>query len=44
MVDEKKVSLVKVETLNNSTDVLTKSMNTEKFSWCRETMDIAGLG
>ena len=43
MVEEKKVFLVKVDTLNNVADALMKSMRTEKFSWCRETISIAGL-
>ena len=35
--------LVKVDTLKNTTDVLTKSVSYEKFSWCRETMGVLGL-
>jgi hypothetical protein len=38
MVEEKKVLLVKVDTLENVADSLTKSVSTEKFSWCRESM------
>ena len=43
MIEEKKVLLVKVDTLKNTTDALTKSVSSEKFSWCKETMGIAGL-
>ena len=43
MVEEKKVLLVKVDTLKDVVDALTKSVSTEKFSWCRETMGIVGL-
>eukprot|EP00253_Pinus_taeda_P018095 PITA_18095 len=41
MIDDKKVLLVKVDTLKNITDALTKSVSSEKFSWCRETMGVA---
>jgi hypothetical protein len=43
MIEEKKVSLMKVDTLKNVADSLTKSMSTEKFSWCRGSMGIAAL-
>jgi len=43
MVEEKKVLLVKVDTLKNIVDALKKYVNTEKISWCRETMGIAGI-
>jgi hypothetical protein len=43
MVEEKKVLLEKVDTLKNVADSLTKSMSTEKFSWCRVTMGIVSL-
>ena len=43
MVEEKKVLLEKVDTLKNVVDSLTKSVSTEKFSWCRVTMGIAAL-
>ena len=43
MVEEKKVLLEKVDTLKNVADLLTKSVSTEKFSWCRVTMGIAAL-
>jgi hypothetical protein len=43
MVEEKKVLLMKVETLNNVADSLKKSMRTEKFSWCRGSMGIDSL-
>jgi len=35
--------LVKVDTLKNVVDPLTKSMSTAEFSWCRETMGVAWL-
>ena len=44
MIEDKKVLLVKVDTLKNTADALTTSMSFEKFSWCRETMGVAGLG
>jgi hypothetical protein len=43
MVEEKKVFLIKVGTLKNVADSLTKSMSAEKFSWCRGSMGIASL-
>jgi hypothetical protein len=43
MIEEKKVSLMRVDTLNNVVDSLTKSLSTEKFSWCRGSMGIATL-
>ena len=43
MVEEKKGLLMKVETLKNVGDSLTKSMRTEKFSWCRGSMGIVSL-
>eukprot|EP00253_Pinus_taeda_P024973 PITA_24973 len=43
MIEDKKVLRVKVDTLKNTTDALTKSVRSEKFSWCRETMGISGL-
>ena len=43
MIEDKKVLLVKVETLKNTADALTKSVSSQKFSWCRETMGISGL-
>eukprot|EP00253_Pinus_taeda_P005025 PITA_05025 len=43
MTEDKKVLLVKVDTLKNTANALTKSMNSEKFSWCRETMGVVGL-
>eukprot|EP00253_Pinus_taeda_P026901 PITA_26901 len=43
MIENKKVLLVKVDTLKNTADALTKSMSFEKFSWCRETMGVSGL-
>ena len=43
MVVEKKVLLMKVDTLKNVADSLTKSVSIEKFSWCRGSMGIAAL-
>jgi len=43
MIEDKKVLLVKVDTLENNADALTKFVSSEKFSWCRETMGISGL-
>ena len=43
VIEDKKVLLVKVHTLKNTADALTKSMRFEKFSWCRETMGVSGL-
>eukprot|EP00253_Pinus_taeda_P012555 PITA_12555 len=43
MIEDKKVLLVKVDTLKNTTDALTKSVSSKKFSWCRETMGVSGL-
>jgi hypothetical protein len=43
MVEEKKVLLMKVDTLKNVADSLTKYVSTEKFSWCRGSMGIVAL-
>ena len=43
MVEENKVLLIKVDTLKNVVDSLTKSMRTENFSWCRGSMGIVAL-
>jgi hypothetical protein len=43
MVEEKTVFLMKVDTLKNVVDSLTKSVSTEKFSWCRGYMGIDAL-
>jgi hypothetical protein len=43
MVQEKKVLLMKMDTLKNVADSLTKSMSTEKFSWCRGSMGNVSL-
>ena len=43
MREDKKVLPVKVDTLKNIADALTKYVSSEKFSWCRETMGIIGL-
>jgi len=40
---ERKASLEKVDTLENVSNSLIKSMNTKKFSWYREAMGIAAL-
>ena len=43
MVEEKKVLLVKVDTMENVANPLTKSVSIEKLSWCRESMGIYAL-
>jgi len=43
MIEDKKVLLVKVDTLKNTADALTKSVSFEKFTWCREAIGISGL-
>eukprot|EP00253_Pinus_taeda_P014607 PITA_14607 len=43
MIEDKKVLLVKVDTLKNTADALTKSVSSENFSWCTETMGISGI-
>ena len=43
MVEDKKVLLEKVDTMKNVADSLTKSVSTEKLSWCRESMGIDSL-
>ena len=43
MVESMKVLLEKVDTLENVADSLTKSMSTEKFSWCRAAIGISAL-
>jgi len=43
MIEDKKVLLVKVDTLKNTANTLTKSVSFKKFSWCREAMGISRL-
>ena len=43
IIEDKKVLLVKVDTLKNNVDASTKYVSSQKFSWCRETMGIAGI-
>jgi hypothetical protein len=43
MVEEKKILLMKVDTLKNVADSLTKSVSIEKFSWCIGSMAIFSL-
>ena len=43
MIEDKKVLLVKVDTLKNTVDALKKSVSSKNFSWCREAMGISGL-
>ena len=43
MIEDKRVLLVKVETLKNVANALIKSVSTQKFSWCRETMGVVEL-
>ena len=35
--------LVKVDTLKNVADALKKSVSTQNFSWCRDTMGVEEL-
>ena len=43
MIENKKVLLLKVDTLKNTANSLTKSVSFEKFFWCRETMGVSRL-
>jgi hypothetical protein len=43
MVEEKKVLMMKVDTLKNVADSLKKIVSTEKFSWCKGSMGIIAL-
>jgi hypothetical protein len=43
MVEENKVLLMKVDTLKNVADSLTKYVSNEKYSWCRGSMVISTL-
>jgi hypothetical protein len=43
-VENNKVFLEKVDTLENIIDSFTKSMSVVKLSWCREEMGIYTLG
>jgi hypothetical protein len=43
IVEDKKVLLMKVGTLENVADSLRKFLSTEKFSWCRGSMGIYAL-
>ena len=43
MVEEKKMLLVKVDTLKNVVDALMKSVSTEKFFWYTETLGVTRL-
>ena len=43
MIEDKKVLLVKVDTLKNTANALTNFVSFEKFSWCRKTMGFSGL-
>jgi len=42
MIEEKKVMLVKVDTLKNTVDALTKSGSSEKFSWLEKQWAFQG--
>jgi hypothetical protein len=44
MVEEKKVLLMKVDTLKNVAYSLTKYVSTDNLSWCRGSMVIVSLG
>eukprot|EP00253_Pinus_taeda_P034347 PITA_34347 len=43
MIEDKEVLLVKVDTLKNTTNALTKSVTSKKLSRCREIMGIVGM-
>jgi hypothetical protein len=43
MIEGKKVLLMKVDTLKNVADSLTKFVSIENFSWCRGSMGIVAL-
>jgi hypothetical protein len=43
MIEENKILFMKVDTLKNVADSLTKSMSIDKFSWCRGSMGIDAL-
>jgi len=43
MIEGKRMLLVKVDTLKNTADALTKSVSFENLYWCRETMGVSGL-
>jgi len=43
-VENNKVLLEKVDTLENIADSLTKYVSVVNFPWCREAMGIASLG
>eukprot|EP00253_Pinus_taeda_P001895 PITA_01895 len=43
MIEDKKVLMIKVDTLKNTADALTKFVSSKKFSWCRETMGVAWM-
>jgi hypothetical protein len=42
MVEDGKVILEKVDTLQNVADALTKPMSIGKFKWCCESMGLMG--
>jgi hypothetical protein len=44
MVESNKLLLEKVDTLENITESLTKSVSVVKLSWCREAIGIVSLG
>jgi hypothetical protein len=43
-MESKKVSLHKVDILENIAESLTKSVSVVNFSWCREAMGVAAMG
>ena len=43
MVENGKVLLEKVDTIENVADLLTKSVSTKKFTWCRSEMGLISL-
>ena len=43
MIEDKKVFLMKADTLENVVDSLTKFLRNKKLSWCRGSMGIDAL-
>ena len=43
MVEKGRVLLEKVDIVENVVDMLTKSISTQKFSWCRNEMGLTTL-
>lgn len=43
MIEKDKVLLEEVDTVENVADLLTKSIRTEKFTWCKSEMGLTSL-